>query len=314
MIGTEDGKAKYDAKMKELLANRQVLAWILKRFVPEFADSSLEDIENYYIEPGTILVSKLGVAGRQETIEGIGTEDGGAADGRIYYDVMFRARCPEKFRCEGEASEKQIGLYINLEAQNAYYPGYPIESRGVYYSARKLCAQINSPGPDTNYGSLQKVYSIWLCMGDVPDYEANTVSFYAFDKYDIIGCVERNPDIYDLQNVVILRINDRKEPEDKTLAMLQTLCSNQKSRERKLDDLRNMGFRVDRELAEGVETMCNLSELVERRGIEQGLERGMEAAKRKIALRLLQEGMSLEQASDVVDVPVSQVRKWKLEA
>ena len=34
VMNMEVGKAKYDQTMKELLSDRQVLAWILKRFVP----------------------------------------------------------------------------------------------------------------------------------------------------------------------------------------------------------------------------------------------------------------------------------------
>ena len=51
VMDMEEGKAKYDQTMKELLADSQVLAWILKRFVPEYKDCELEDIENKYIQP-----------------------------------------------------------------------------------------------------------------------------------------------------------------------------------------------------------------------------------------------------------------------
>ena len=38
VMDMEEEKAKYDQTMKELLSDRQVLAWILKRFVPEYKD------------------------------------------------------------------------------------------------------------------------------------------------------------------------------------------------------------------------------------------------------------------------------------
>ena len=44
VMDMEEEKAKYDQTMKELLSDRQVLAWILKRFVPEYQDCELEDI------------------------------------------------------------------------------------------------------------------------------------------------------------------------------------------------------------------------------------------------------------------------------
>ena len=45
VMNMEIGKTKYDQTMKELLSDRQVLAWILKRFVPEYQNCELEDIE-----------------------------------------------------------------------------------------------------------------------------------------------------------------------------------------------------------------------------------------------------------------------------
>ena len=328
VISTEDGKAKYDAKVKELLANRQILSWILKRFVPEYADSRITDIEHDYIEPGTIQVSKLGVSGAGERIEGVSAEDKSLSEGAVYYDIMFHARCPVKANSKVKSrklsgnpgqeaadkeEKKQVGLYINIEAQNSYYPGYPLEMRGVYYAARRLTAQLREVRPDTNYGALQKVYSIWLCMGNVPDREANTVSIYAIDKYDTIGYIEQEPEIYDLLSVIMLRINDRKEPEDRTLAMLRTLFSNRIEKKQKLDELRKLGIRVDRELAKGVDTMCNLSELIERQGIEKGIEQGAERAKKKITRRLLCEGMSYEQIADVLEASVAQIKAWERE-
>lgn len=299
IMSTEDGKAKYDAKMKEVLSNKQILARILKRFVPEYEKCTLEEIENVYIEPESILVSSLGVGRNSSSIEGIRAEDKTDREGTIYYDIMFHACYP------GKADEK-IGLYINVEAQNAYYKGYPIEMRGVYYAARRLTTQLGDIGHGTNYGSLQKVYSIWICMGDVPNYEANTASLYAFDKCDLIGNVKRERESYDLLSVVILRINDKVNSKDETLAMLQTLCSNQISREKKLNDLSNMGIRVDRELREGVNSMCNLSDLVETRGIER--------EKKANAVAFLKDGVSYEQVSRVLKVPIDTLKEWEREA
>ena len=38
--------------------------------------------------------------------------------------------------------QEKIGLYINLEAQADYYPGYPLEMRGIYYGARRLTSDV----------------------------------------------------------------------------------------------------------------------------------------------------------------------------
>ena len=59
VMNMEIGKTKYDQTMKELLSDRQVLAWILKRFVPEYQNCELEDIEKKYIQLRQLWCRKL---------------------------------------------------------------------------------------------------------------------------------------------------------------------------------------------------------------------------------------------------------------
>ena len=155
ILSTEEGKEKYDATLKELLANKQFLSRILKRFVSEFTGYPLEDIEKKYIEADSISVSKTGVERNRTNIDGISNEDKTLNEGNIYYDIIFRAYYPGK-------DGGYIGLYINLEMQNAYYTGYDMEARGVYYAARRLSSQLKRINKETDYRCLEKVYSILL--------------------------------------------------------------------------------------------------------------------------------------------------------
>ena len=268
VLSTEEGKAKYDQTMLNVLSDKQVLAWILKRFVSEYEHLPLEEIETKYIEPETILVSKAGVSRDSSRIKGLSEKDSTQMEGTIYYDIVFQAYYP------GNEQEK-IGLYINLEAQADYYPGYPLEMRGIYYGARRLTSQLKQINRETNYGCLQKVYSIWLCVGNVPAYESDTVTLYDISKNDIIGSVKRNKDFYDLINVVIIRLNDEAAPEDNTMKMLQTLFSNQLSTQEKLYALEELGMRMNDSLEKGVGGSMNLSDYVELKGIEQGRRDGI---------------------------------------
>ncbi len=43
-IASSDNKAEYDDAVKELLADKQLLAWILKWTTEEFADMEIDDI------------------------------------------------------------------------------------------------------------------------------------------------------------------------------------------------------------------------------------------------------------------------------
>ena len=268
VLSTEDGKAKYDQTMLNVLSDKQVLAWILKRFVSEYEHLPLEEIETKYIEPETILVSKAGVSRDSSGIKGLSEKDSTQTEGTVYYDIVFQAYYPGN-------EEEKIGLYINLEAQADYYPGYPLEMRGIYYGARRLTSQLKQINRETNYGCLQKVYSIWLCVGNVPAYESDTVTLYDISKNDIIGSVKRNKDFYDLINVVIIRLNDEAAPEDNTMKMLQTLFSNQLSKQEKLHALEKLGMRINDSLEKGVGGSMNLSDYVELKGIEKGRRDGI---------------------------------------
>ena len=56
------GALDYDKAAKDVLSQQKVLAYILKRTVPEFESASLDDIANIYIE-GTPEVSTGPVSG-----------------------------------------------------------------------------------------------------------------------------------------------------------------------------------------------------------------------------------------------------------
>ena len=271
-----------------------MLAWILKRFVPEYQNCELKDIEKKYIQAETIMVSKIGVEQGSETIQGVKNEDAMQGEAAVFYDVLFHVWYPGMDR-------KQIGMYLNLEAQSDYYPGYPIETREIYYAARRLTAQLKRIDKDTNYGSLQKVYSIWLCMGNVPVYEENTVSLYSLNKNDIIGKTKRNEEIYDLMSVLIMRYNDKTELKDKTLQMLQTLSSDRLSKEEKLEKLKNLGMRVDDRIEKGVGKMCNMGDYIEAKAEER-------TKIRIVRLQLEKKKRTPEETAELLDMPLGYIQ------
>ena len=86
------GSSSYDANVKFLLADKQILAWILKYAVQEFKEIPIEDImtsigEN--IEIGTRpLDAGLSNMGR---VNISGTEDNIPGEGKIFFDIRFTA-------------------------------------------------------------------------------------------------------------------------------------------------------------------------------------------------------------------------------
>ena len=61
------------------------------------------------------------------------------------------------------ASQDVIRLIINVEAQTAFNPGYPLTKRAIYYCSRMISAQHGPIFTKSEYGKIRKVYSIWIC-------------------------------------------------------------------------------------------------------------------------------------------------------
>ena len=57
----------------------------------------------------------------------------------------------------------------------------------------------------TDYNSLEKVYSIWICNENIPSELQNTVTSYSISKTDEIGVSNEPVGDYDLLNVIIIR-------------------------------------------------------------------------------------------------------------
>ena len=124
MISTAGEKAAYDRACKKLLANKVILAWIMKSCLEEYRDYKISEIASKYIE-GKPQISEIAVFPDEEIesqqITGLSTEDNTINEGTITYDIKFRAIVP--------GTEEKISLIINIEAQNDFYPGYPIIKR-----------------------------------------------------------------------------------------------------------------------------------------------------------------------------------------
>lgn len=270
ILATPYGQEKYDAVCKELLGNRQIISRVLKRFAREYETCSVEEIENLYIEPESILISGEAVERNRtnQAIIGMNTEDKTINEGTVYYDVMFHA-------CYPDNTGKRIGLIINVE----------------------------------------KVYSIWICMGEyVPDKEANTVSLYEMVKNDIVGNVERSQESYDLLSVIIVRVGNKADAEDPILAMLQLLFSIKVSKEEKIEGLKKIGIRMDDEIMEGARVMGSLGQgLVESTRRQVTLEVTQEVTKevtKQIAIKMYRKNIPLEEIADVADVSVDVIKTW----
>ena len=313
---------QYDEAVKRLLANKRILAAIMKGCVEEYRDCTVEEIAEKYIE-GAPQVGEAGVhldetnrecpeeksrAGRAAgCIHGAATEDASRTEGTVRYDIRFFASVP------GE--EGRLSLIINVEAQNRFRPGYPLIKRAIYYGGRMLSAQYGPVFTKSEYGKLKKVYSIWLCTHPPAAWQ-NTITQYSLREKHIVGRAREERKNYDLLSIVMVCLGKADgENYGGLLKFLEVLLSDSRPAGEKRKILsEEFGMEMSGDLESGVRDMCNLSQGILERGIEEGMEQGLQQgernAKRRTARNLAEMGMAVEQIAQAVQEPVRVVEEW----
>lgn len=271
----EAEEAQYDEHVKRILSNRYILAWILKYTTAEFGEMTIQQIAEECISE-EILVSKVRVMPGEtnkkqpERIVGANVEDKVPGEGKICYDIRFSAYTLKK--------EEAIKILMNVEAQKSFYRKYPLVTRGVFYAARMISAQMDTEFTASDYSGMKKVYSIWICM-NTPDYIGNAISEYSIKKRDIIDGMPDNKEDYDKISIIMLCLNGTKKGREKgegLVGLLNTLLAMDMKAEEKGKILKeNYDIEVNAELGEEMEHMCNLGEGLVEEAYEEGIEEGI---------------------------------------
>lgn len=271
-LKTADKHAAYDASVKRLLANREILAWIMKDCVEEFKNCTIKDIAEKYIEKDPEISSTAvnpDETNRAETesITGMNTEDKSVNEGTVYYDIRFFAAAP--------GSGQTIKLIINIEAQNDYYPGYPLIKRGLYYCGRMLSAQYGTEFVGGHYENLKKVYSIWICSHP-PKEEQNAITKYAIGETFLMGNASEKRENYDMLSVIMVNLSENFDTSSgKMIDLLGVMLLSKEEPQQRADIIhRDYGITITRELEGEVSLMCNLSQGLIREGEARGISIG----------------------------------------
>lgn len=292
-ITAAGAKAAYDAACKRLLANKTILAWVMKSCLEEYRDFDAEEIAEKYIE-GEPQIAKNAVHPDEEKaggeqIRGANTEDSTIMEGTVTYDIRFYALVPQ--------SEERVSLIINVEAQNNFYPGYPIIKRGIYYCSRMISSQFGVEFTGAHYEYLKKVYSIWICQNP-PKHRENTITRYVVREENIIGDVAEKKENYDLLTAVMICLGHSGDNKyTGILKLLDVLLSSEKEPEEKKKILQDdFDIKMTRMLESEVQAVCNLSKGVEENGIKKGI---------LVSIQNLMESMgwTAEQAMKALKIP-----------
>ena len=300
-IDSAKDKIQYDEHVRQILKDKGILAYILKYAVKEFKDYSIDDAKAAIDGEPEVAIRSV----RPEAVSTLENESKIPGEGKMYFDILFYAVTNDGYRQK---------MYINIEAQKSFYPGYDLVTRGIVYPARLISQQMDVEYTADNYDGVKKVYSVWICMNapekkhsykkvadSIVEYSIKPTILYPHNATDDEIATGR----YDLMSTVFINLNSQNTINSKNvlISMLSTLLSDKiKADEKKQKLEKEYGIKMSKELESEVSSMCNLSEAIEERGIERGrmytiydfIQSGMitpEAGAQKL-------GMSVEQLKE----------------
>lgn len=302
-----------DAACKDVLKNKIFLAWIMKSCMEEYKDCTIDEIMDKYIERDPEVSVVPVMPGETNTrIRGAANEDSSLTEKTVVFDIRFYASAP--------GTGEPIGLIINIEAQNKYWPGYSLIRRAIYYCSRMLSAQYGSEFVHSHYEKLKKVYSVWI-FTKPPVERQNTVTRYVMSEQNLVGDVKEAPSEYDLLSAIMICLGDPDSPDSRgILRLLNVLLLSKMEYSQKINVFENeFDMTITEELGKEVSEMCNISKGVLEEGIEIGIEKGIEKGieqgtekERLSSIRNIMETMQLtaEQAMDALKIPVEDRERY----
>ncbi|MDE6675226.1 MAG: hypothetical protein K2K19_10525 [Acetatifactor sp.] len=278
-IAAARSAAAYDTNAKFLLADKQILARILKYTIRECRDMEITDIISCIDDDIEVAASALdpGLTNLGRIREDK-TEDSVPGEGTIYYDIRFSAYL----------GQMKMKFLINLEAQKLTSHsvlGYHLENRIVYYLSRMVSAQKNTEFYRTDYDSLKNVRSIWICMDSGK--RGDSIEEINLERRTVYGDRDNSHRVELVQGIIV---NIRSDPGEETsrntlIAMLEVLLSEMNVEEKKDILEKEYGMVMQVETEGRMQSMCNLSEVF----IEKGIRRGAINQSRQSIFDLLED-------------------------
>ena len=248
-----DGVAKVDEKIKALLADKQILARILKYSVEDFKEYDILEIINRIEEVEILEVpvdAGLSYKSKNEfgKISGSNTEDNVPGEGVIYYDIRFNVT----------KGKKRIKVLINIEVQattSVSRLGYHIENRMTYYLSRMISAQKEQEFFGSDYDKIKEVISIWICM----DARKNEDSIIEYQLRPEVKFGENiHPEEISLLKGILIKIRGGKnmtQSKNKLIEMLEYVIADHSVEEKKNYLKNECGVEMTKELERKVEAM-----------------------------------------------------------
>ena len=280
-------KAQYDEYAKKLLGHKIILAHILTKSVEEFRGMLPEEvipliegepfINRVPVPPG--LTNKVVGVDKKEII-GMNTENSELNSGYIRFDIIFYVRMKDGIS----------KIIINIEAQKEEPTEYDILNRAIFYISRMISSQKNRDFKGQNYNDIKKVYSIWICMNMSED----SMNYIHLTNDVIMGNCKWKGEL-GLLNIIMIGLAEELSEKGELHRFLGTLLSNKLKVDQKVKILENeYDIPMEKSLEEDVKIMCNLSEGIEERAMEAGIESGKKELLKELVKKKLVKGKKEE--------------------
>ncbi len=316
----------YDECIKKILANKKILAYILRNTAKEFKGMNPDEIAAC-IE-GEPQISTVPIAGgrtnqffhsdskktnqklermkesynknlpENQTISGMNTEDSEIGEGLIRYDIIFYVR----------TKDGVSQIIVNVEAQKNEPNTYDILNRAIFYTSRMISSQKNRDFDNMQYNDMKEVYSIWLCM----NMKEPSIHHIHLTNEELIGHHDwkGNLDIFNIVMVGIAEnLPDQSERYELNRLLTTLLSQNIKERDKLRIIEKEYGIVTDDGLTEEVEQMCNLGQGLLERGEARGRKAGLFEGKVQMILKLYQLDYTVESIAEIAEMSEQQIKE-----
>ncbi len=302
-----DQKAQYDNCAKRLMAQKIILAHVLVRTLDEFKGLNPEDAVSYIegepyidsipIEPGLTNTNKS-IYTDHDKIIGMNTENSEIYEGMVRFDIIFYVR----------TMNGRSRIIVNLEIQKSTDTGYSILNRSLFYVSRIVSSQKERDFTGSNYDDIKDTVSIWICL----NMQTNCMNHIHLVSDQLIAAHDWRGNL-DMINIFLIGINNElpEQSDEYSLhRLLGTLLTDTPTLKEKFDIINNeYRIKLTDDLTEEMESMCNLGEGIEERGIAKGLKQGIEQGTRDIIINMYDNQFTIEQISVVTKKTADEVKE-----
>ena len=309
-LGTWQEEQALDAACCRLLANKIILAHILQGCLPEYEHCSIPELLPCL--EGTPEICSAPVdqdALNPGRIRGENTADKSITEGNVNFDILFSVRTPN-----GRESRQ---IFINVESQNDWDPGYPLLKRAFYYCGRLLSRQKGIVFQNSDYQKLQKVYSLWVCL-DPPKSKENTLTAFHIKEENLVGQAKYDKMNYDMVSMMLICLGQPDRKQEDIIHLLSVLLSTEIDPDVKKEILeREYDIPMTIEMKKEAETMCGIGHAIARKNLEKGMEQGRLEGKQEgrqeereaNIVAMLKEKIPMETISRITHYSLDQIQK-----